>query len=143
MGKVRAAAPASNQSSSKAKVQVPGVDKAIPRGKPKSGRVWKTQKQRASTMRKHKRDTFERKQTERQLKKSVKEQSRAIVEQKKLDQQMKREREAENKKRKEENARKSEIVQVIRNTAKLKRMKKKQLRQVETRDTTVVEKVTK
>ncbi|CAL8142984.1 unnamed protein product [Orchesella dallaii] len=111
-----------------------------PKGKSKSGRVWKSEKQRASTVRKHKRDTFQKKQELRELKKSVKEQSRAIVEQKKTEQQQKRDREAENKRRKEENAKKSEIVQVIRNTSKLKRMKKKQLRQVETRDTTVVEK---
>lgn len=43
----------------------------------------------------------------------MKEQSRAIVDKKKLDQQLKREREAANKKRKEENAKKSEIVQVV------------------------------
>ncbi|ODM96698.1 Coiled-coil domain-containing protein 86 [Orchesella cincta] len=119
----------------------PSLNSVIaPKGKPKSGRVWKSQKQRASTVRKHKRDSFEKKQEQRQLKKSIQEQSRAIIEQKKTDHKLKREREAENKRRKEENAKKSEIVQVIRNTSKLKRMKKKQLRQVETRDTTVVEK---
>jgi len=128
MGKVAPKTAAAAKTASKPGA---GVEKSIPRGKPKSGRVWKSTKQRASTVRKHKRDTFEKKQQDREQRKSVKEQSRAIVEKKKLDQQFRREREAQNKKRKEENARKSEIVQVIRNTAKLKKMKKKQLRQVE------------
>lgn len=120
---------------------------------------------RTSTVKKHKRDTFEKKQQLREHKKSIKEQSKAIIESRKLEKQLKREREAENKKRKEENAKKSEIVQVvrkfwklfttnekepitslilillqIRNTSKLKKAKRKQLRQIETRDTTVVEK---
>lgn len=66
-------------------------------------------------MRKHKRDSFEKKQELRQQLKDTKEKSRSIIEQKKIQQQLKREREAVNKKRKEENAKKSEVVQVVRN----------------------------
>jgi len=89
-------------------------------------------------MKKGKRDSFQKKQLLREELKKVKELSQHLREEKKAEIDEKRLRTALNKKRKEENAKKSEIVQVIKNTAKLKRMKKKQLRKIEKRDTATI-----
>ncbi|CAH2207924.1 jg14907 [Pararge aegeria aegeria] len=107
------------------------------RGKPKSGRFWKSKKERFSTMIKTKgiKPDFQRKTALRLELKRTKELSKQIQEQIKEKEQLRKERRRENLKRTEENKKKSEIVQVITNTAKLKRMKKKQLRFIEKRDT--------
>ncbi|XP_023944038.2 coiled-coil domain-containing protein 86 [Bicyclus anynana] len=107
------------------------------RGKPKSGRFWKSQKERFSSIVKTKgiRPDFQRKTALRIELKRTKELSKQIQEQIKEKEQNRKERRRENLKRTEENKKKSEIVQVITNTAKLKRMKKKQLRFIEKRDT--------
>ncbi|OXA64621.1 coiled-coil domain-containing protein 86 [Folsomia candida] len=116
------------------KVEDPNV-----RGPPKSGRFWKSQKERTTTMVKSRKKVGAVKlEALRAEKDRVKQLSTAIKDARKTEAQEKRRREEENKKKKEENAKKSEIVQVIKNTAKLKRMKKKALRKVEKRDTTVV-----
>jgi rRNA-processing protein CGR1 len=47
---------------------------------------------------------------------------------------LKKQRREENAKRREENELRSQTVQIIKNTAKLKRIKKKQLRQIVKRD---------
>ncbi|XP_015113041.1 coiled-coil domain-containing protein 86 [Diachasma alloeum] len=107
------------------------------KGKPKSGRVWKEPRQRFSSIVKTRglRISYEKKQKLRDDLKRVKEQSRAIIEQKKAEKEAKTQRRIKNLKRAEENRKKSEVVQVIKNTTKLKRMKKKQLRMIEKRDT--------
>ncbi|KAK0074066.1 hypothetical protein PV325_008820 [Microctonus aethiopoides] len=109
----------------------------IHRGKPKSGRVWKEPKKRFSSIIKTKglRLSLEKKKKLREVVKSNQAQSRAIIEQKKADKEAKKQRRIANLKRAEENRKKSEVVQVIKNTAKIKRMKKKQLRMIEKRDT--------
>lgn len=110
-------------------------DSSVMRGKPKSGRIWKTPKERFATVKKSVRG----KRTIQQLAyrdeiKQIKELSQSIKESKRRENEEKRLRREENKRRRLENERKSEIVQVIKNPAKLKRMRKKQLRMIEKRD---------
>ncbi|XP_074698436.1 coiled-coil domain-containing protein 86 [Strix aluco] len=111
---------------------------AIPRGRPKSGRVWKDPgKKRFSHMIQDKalRTSWARKMKERQERKLVQDLARQLQEGKQREREEKKRRREENLKRRLENERKAEIVQVIRNPLKLKRAKKKQLRRVEKRDT--------
>ncbi|XP_017778373.1 PREDICTED: coiled-coil domain-containing protein 86 isoform X2 [Nicrophorus vespilloides] len=124
------------------------VDKKVPevkrtpvvRGQPKSGRFWKSEKQKFSRIVKVKglKNSFERKEALRNDLKRVREISKQAKEAQLAAKEEKKERRRENMKRKEENTKKSEIVQVITNTNKIKRMKKKQLRYIQKRDTTTV-----
>ncbi|KAF4071274.1 hypothetical protein AMELA_G00271340 [Ameiurus melas] len=110
----------------------------IPLGKPKSGRVWKDRnKQRFSALLRDKplRSSWQKKMEAKREKEMVKQYHQQLKDVKAKEKEEKRKRQEENVKRREENEKKAEIVQVIRNTAKLKRMKKKQLRKIEKRDT--------
>ncbi|XP_070832655.1 coiled-coil domain-containing protein 86 [Chaetodon trifascialis] len=110
----------------------------IPLGKPKSGRVWKNRnKQRFSALVRDKPlcSSWEKKMAAKREKDLVKQYSLQLKEEKARQKEEKRKRREENLKRRAENERKAEIVQVIKNTTKIKRMKKKQLRRVEKRDT--------
>jgi rRNA-processing protein CGR1 len=109
----------------------------IPRGKPKSGRFWKNEKKKFSSVIKTRgiRSSFEKKQALRQELKRIKEASRATLAEKEEQKEQKKQRRRDNLKRQEENRKKSEVVQVITNTKKIKNMKKKQLRYIEKRDT--------
>ncbi|XP_077310835.1 coiled-coil domain-containing protein 86 [Lithobates pipiens] len=113
------------------------IIKPIPRGKPKSGRVWKENKKRFSEMVKDRplRTSWELKMKDRQEKKLLKSLAQQLKDEKKQEKEEKRKRREENLRRRQENERKAEIVQVIRNPAKLKRARKKQLRNIEKRDT--------
>ena len=113
------------------------LEQLIPKGKPKSGRIWKEQKTRFSSIVKTRgmRSSFEKKQKLREDLKRVKEMSREIKAKKQAEKEAKKERRRQNLKRAEENRKKGEIVQVITNTAKLKKIKRKNLRTIEKRDT--------
>jgi len=116
----------------------PKPNPVIPLGKPKSGRVWKDRnKQRFSALVRDKPlcSSWEKKMQAKREKELVKRYTLQLKEEKAKQKEEKRKRREDNLKRRAENERKSEIVQVIRNTAKIKRMKKKQLRKVEKRDT--------
>ncbi|XP_066574610.1 coiled-coil domain-containing protein 86 [Amia ocellicauda] len=118
--------------------QEPNRTAVVPLGKPKSGRVWKDRnKQRFSALLRDKPlcSSWERKMEGRREKERVKGLARQLQDDKKREREEKRMRREETLKRRLENERKAEIVQVIRNPAKIKRMKKKQLRRVEKRDT--------
>jgi len=110
------------------------------RGLCKSGRPWKPVKERFSSMVKVKplRSSWKRKMQMKNEKHSLKEFQNQLNEARRQEKLEYRARVEAHKKQKEENARKSETVQVITNTRKLKRMKKKQLRKIEKRDTTGV-----
>ncbi|XP_075211014.1 coiled-coil domain-containing protein 86 [Lycorma delicatula] len=114
----------------------------IPKGAPKSGRFWKTEKSRARSIVKTRGLKFS---VEKKLKLKkdlsyIKSLSRQIIENKNKEKENRRLRRIENLKRREENQKKSEVVQVIKNPQKIKRMKKKQLRTIEKRDTLVLQK---
>ncbi|XP_017269537.1 coiled-coil domain-containing protein 86 [Kryptolebias marmoratus] len=110
----------------------------VPLGKPKSGRVWKDRnKQRFSALVRDKPlcSSWEKKMQAKREKELVKQFTSRLKEEKAQMKEEKRKRREENLKRREENERRAEIVQVIRNTSKIKRMKKKHLRKIEKRDT--------
>ncbi|XP_034087122.1 coiled-coil domain-containing protein 86 [Gymnodraco acuticeps] len=111
---------------------------AIPLGKPASGRVWKDRnKQRFSALLRDKPlcSSWEKKMAAKREKEQVKQYTSQLKDEKIKQKEDKRKRREDNLKRRAENERKSEIVEVIKNTAKIKRMKKKQLRRIEKRDT--------
>ncbi|XP_065196848.1 coiled-coil domain-containing protein 86-like [Sycon ciliatum] len=98
-----------------------------PRGRPKSGRVWKeTQTARYSSVVDVKplRTSWKKKQEQRAELKLIKQLDREAKEAKNKAKEDKRKREEENKRRREENEKKSQIVQKITRLDTLKRMKK-------------------
>ncbi|ETN70360.1 hypothetical protein NECAME_14817 [Necator americanus] len=79
--------------------------------------------------------SWEKKMADRAKQKQVKLIQQEIRDRKEQEKQEKIERRKEQEKRRLENEKKGEVVQVIKNTAKLRKAKKKQLRFIEKRDT--------
>lgn len=113
----------------------------IPRGRPRSGRLWKDPKTNPRYMYKDKglKMPHEKINQLRQERMRVKLLENRLKEEERARREDLKKRREINKQRMEANARKGEIVQVIRNTAKLKRMSKKQLRLIQKRDTSAME----
>jgi len=106
-------------------------------GSNKSGRFWKTERDRFRSTVKVK--GLKQLSTQKRIAKKeqylrVREYEKSLKEDVKRIRKEKEQRTEENKKRKAENEKKNEIVQVIKNPAKIKRMKKKQLRMLAKRD---------
>ena len=111
------------------------TEKSQVRGMPKSGKFWKTPKEKFRKIHR----TMPKKSKDQHMKfraelKRVKELSKSIKEERKQQNELKKQRREENLKRKQENEIKSQTVQIIKNTAKMKRIKKKHLRQIQKRD---------
>ncbi|OQR66871.1 coiled-coil domain-containing protein 86-like [Tropilaelaps mercedesae] len=113
------------------------VEKAeIPRGIPKSGRIWKQPKTRFRSMIAVKplKLTLEKSTQERLQRKKIRELEKEKAARDSAAREAKRKRCEANRKQREANERKGEVVTLIKNTAKIKRMKKKQLRSIKKRD---------
>merc|ERR1712168_193956 len=103
----------------------------IPRGKPKSGRNWKSiNNQRYSTFATDKilQTSWTDKMKLKNEKKYVKEMENELKEKILQEKEAKKQRRRDNIKKREENEKKSQILQTVTNPAKLKRLKKKQMK---------------
>jgi len=116
------------------------VSKQIPRQKPKSGKFWKAGRQQFRQIKrdKGKKFTFEQRMKNKEEKLKNKELADLLLSRKAMKKEELRKKIEENKARKLENEKKSEQFQIIKNPAKIKRMKKKQLRMLEKRDIVTV-----
>jgi len=116
------------------------VSKQIPRQKPKSGKFWKEGRQQFRQIKrdKGKKFTFEQRMKNKEEKMKNKELAELLLSRKAMKKEELRKKIEENKARKMENEKKSEQFQIIKNPAKIKRMKKKQLRMLEKRDIVTV-----
>ena len=112
------------------------ASKSIPRQKPKSGRFWKGERAQFRQIKRDRgqRPTFEQRLKMKEEKARNQEMAELMKNRKKQEKEELRKRIEENKAKKLENERKTEQYQLIKNPAKLKRMKKKQLRMLEKRD---------
>jgi len=109
-------------------------------GNKKSGRFWKSDRDRFKSVVKSKglKISAQKRIAQKQELLRIKEYEKSLKDDVKRIREEKKQRTEENKKKRDENAKKNEIVQVIKNPAKIKRMKKKQLRMLAKRDVTKV-----
>ncbi|KAF0305283.1 Coiled-coil domain-containing protein 86 [Amphibalanus amphitrite] len=109
-----------------------------PRGLAKSGRFWKSVRTPASRVVVKDPVSYEVRMQKRQRERVVKELENQLKNERKQKLEDLRKRREYNAKKAAENALKAEVYQVVKNPNKIKRMKKKQLRLLQKRDTTVV-----
>ena len=109
-----------------------------PRGMAKSGRFWKSVRTPASRVVVRDSVSYEERMQKRQRQQVVKDLENQLKNERKQKLEELRKRREYNAKKATENALKSEVYQVVKNPNKIKRMKKKQLRLLQKRDTTVV-----
>jgi len=126
-----------NKSETKLKENMLVKAEHIPRQKPKSGKFWKASRSQFNSVKKDQgpRLTFEQRVKRKEEKDRAKELAEMLIKRKIQKKQELKEKMEANKKKKEENERRAEVYQVIKNPAKIKRMKKKQLRLLAKRDT--------
>jgi rRNA-processing protein CGR1 len=112
----------------------------IPRQKPKSGKFWKAGRSQFNAIKKDRgpRLTFEQRLKRKEDAEKAKGLAEMMTNKKMQRKQQLRENIEANKKKKEENEKRAEVYQVIKNPAKIKRMKKKQLKLLAKRDTVEV-----
>lgn len=106
--------------------------RSIPNGKFKSGRIWKESSQKFSnlTYQQPHRSSWEKKMAMKNERNEIKKFENRLKEEKKEKKIELVRRQKINEERRKENERKAEIVQSVKNKAKLKRIKKKMLRKV-------------
>jgi rRNA-processing protein CGR1 len=115
-------------------LKVEGTSKALPKthGRPKSGKLWRVAHERASNRIKvpQLRTSFNERMLARQRLEQLKQKQREIEEIARKARREEARRARQRREAKEANERKSAVVQVIKDTRKIKKMTRKQLRNV-------------
>jgi len=135
--KIKEILPSQTQKPNKDKGNLLVKPDIIPRQKPKSGKFWKAERSQFRAIKKDRgpRLTFQQRVKRKEETEQAKELAEMLKQRKYQKKQEMKEKIEANKKRKEENEKKAEVYQIIKNPAKIKRMKKKQLRMLAKRDT--------